>query len=298
MSGRLILVSSFPKSGNTWTRAILEQLRRGPDWEFSINAMPNGFYGFSRRVLFDTLSPVNAADLFIDEIDDRLPIILRELVRLDSYPHIMKVHDDARRTKSGDWLYPPDAVHCVIYLVRHPFDVAVSFANHMGIPLDDAVGLMQDGEIVSHYEDRLSLALPQHVGSWTSNISSWLDPSPYHVALARFEDLHANPIPEFGRLARAAGFDAPHTEITRAVSAAQFDKLRDEETEGGFRERPVTSATFFRAGRPQAWQGILDSRLIDRIVRDHGPTMERLGYLPDGGVAPLPPQSAGPNAGR
>ena len=288
MSGRLVLVSSFPKSGNTWTRAVLEHLRRGPEWQFSINKMPSAFYGFTRRRLFDILSPVNAGDLFIDEIEDRLPIILRELVKLDSYTHIMKVHDDARRTKSGEWLYPADSVHCVIYLVRHPFDVAVSFANHMGISLDDAVGLMQDGDIVSHYDDSLPLALPQHVGSWTSNIASWLGPSPYRVALARYEDLHREPVSEFVRLARAAGFTSPQVEIENAIQATRFDKMRVEEDHSGFRERPSTSPTFFRSGRPQTWKGELDSKLIERIVRDHGPTMERLGYLEDGGAAPMP----------
>jgi hypothetical protein len=288
VTGRLVLVSSFPKSGNTWTRAVLEQLRRGPDWTFSINALPSGFYGFPRRVLFDTLSPVNAADLFMDEIEDRFPEILRQLVRLDSYVHIMKVHDDARRTKLGEWLYPPDAVHSVIYLVRHPFDVAVSFANHMGISVDDAVGLMQDGEIVSHYDDRLPLELPQHVGSWTGNIASWLGSTPYNVTLARYEDLHTDPVSEFARIATGAGFDFPLAEITRAVAATRFDRLREEESSSGFRERPDTSPSFFRAGRPRAWDGQLGRDLLDRIVRDHGPTMEQLGYGPDGSVAPIP----------
>jgi hypothetical protein len=243
-------------------------------------------------LLFDTLSPVNAGDLFVDEIDDMFPEILRLLVRNDSYTHIMKVHDDARRTKSGDWLFPGDAVHGVIYLVRHPFDVAVSFANHMGISLEDAVALMQDGDIVSHFHDRLPLALPQHVGSWTSNISSWLGPTPYNVTLARFEDILNNPAAEFGRLARAVGFDASPDEIARCVAGARFEKMRGEEENSGFRERPPSSEAFFRAGQQRSWEGKLDRELADRIVDNHRSTMDRLGYLPDGGVAPMPVAAA------
>ncbi len=292
MSGRLILVSSYPKSGNTWTRAVLEQLRSGPSWTFSINEMASGFYGFSRRMLFDALSPANAGDLFVDEIENMFPHILRQLVREDSHTHIMKVHDDARRNKNGDWLYAHDAVSSVIHLVRHPFDVAVSFAHHMGISLQDTVGLMGDGEVVSHYDNQLPLALPQHVGSWTSNIASWLGQTPYRVTLARYEDLHAKPIPEFGRLARAAGFTPSDAELAQAVSGTRFERLRQQEEASGFRERPPSSPAFFRAGQPRTWEGKLDQASRDRLVRDHGPLMELLGYLPDGGVIPMPHRQA------
>jgi hypothetical protein len=291
MKGRLVLVSSYPKSGNTWMRAVLEQLRRGPSWTFSINEMPGGFYGFKRRVLFDTLSPVNAADLFVDEIENMLPGVLRRVAQEDEYTHIIKVHDDARRTKSGAWLYPEDAVSSVIYIVRHPFDVAVSFANHMSLSLPDTVALMRDGEVISHADDMLPQSLPQHVGSWTGNAASWLEGTPYRVTLVRYEDLYADPTAEFGRAAKAAGFAASPEELARAVGGSQFERMRDEEAAKGFRERPPTSPTFFRAGRPRTWEGKLDAELRERLVDDHGPMMERLGYLPDGGVVPLARQS-------
>jgi hypothetical protein len=287
MSGRLILVSSYPKSGNTWTRAVLEQLRTGPGWTFSINEMPSGFYGMSRRLLFDALSPVNAGDLFIDEIENMMPHVFRRFVQEDGQIHIMKVHDDARRAKSGDWIYPSDVVHAVLYLVRHPFDVAVSCAHHLGMSLPDTVSLMADGEIVSHFDDKLPVSLPQHVGSWTSNIASWLGPTPYRVVMARYEDMHANPIAEFHRLAAAAGFAPSQDELGRAVASSRFDRMRNEEQTRGFRERPPTSPAFFRVGQPRTWEDKLDPELRDRLVRDHGPMMERLGYLPDGGILPM-----------
>ncbi len=293
MSGRLVLVASYPKSGNTWTRVVLEQLRRGPDMEFSINEMPTGFYGLPRRVLFNSIAPINSGDLFIEEFEDMFPNICRTLVAEDAYTHIMKVHDYARRTISGDWFYPPDAIHAVIYLVRHPFDVAVSFANHMGLGLPDTVKLMQDGEVISHHHDQLPLALPQHVGSWTSNIASWLDAPGYRLTLARYEDMYTDPVSEFRRLAHAAGFTTTDAELERVVGRAHFDRLREEEESSGFRERPRSSSSFFRAGTPRSWEGKLDEALRDRLIRDHSPMMERLGYLPDGGIAPLPRRAFG-----
>lgn len=291
MSGHLILISSYLKSGNTWTRAVFEQLRSGPGWTFSINEMPSGFYGVSRRLLFDMLSPVNAADLFVDEIDTMTPQVLRQFVQESPETHIMKVHDQARRTKTGDWIYPPDAIHVVIYLVRHPFDVAVSCSHHLGMSLPDAVAFMADGTITSRFAKETLLGMHQHVGSWSDNAASWLGQTPYNMALSRYEDVHSDPMNEFTRLARAAGLSSADEDVRRAVAGSSFERMRREEEAKGFRERPPASPSFFRLGRPRTWEGVLDRSLIDRLARDHGPMMERLGYLPNGGILPLPPSA-------
>jgi hypothetical protein len=217
-----------------------------------------------------------------------LPNVLRTLINDDPRTHVLKVHDDAHRTKSGGWMYPEDAVHGVLYIVRHPFDVAVSLADHLALDLEQSVALMRNVDAIRHFYRQLPLSLPQHMGSWTGNIASWLGDTPYHVTPVRYEDIYARPRVEFDRLARAAGFAPSNSELERAVGGAEFDALRSEEATQGFRERPVTSSAFFRAGRPGAWKGRLDRALCDRIVEDHGPMMARLGYLPDGGIAPDP----------
>lgn len=284
MSGRLVLVASYPRSGNTWTRAVLEHLKRGADWKFSINNLPTGFYGFSRRVLFDMVSPISASDLFPDEIDDMLPDLFRAVAEENPGTHIVKVHDEAYRTRSGNWLYPPDAVHTVIYVVRHPFDVAVSFANHMDMSLADAVATMADRNAFSPATYELPMPLPQRIGSWSSNIDSWLGEAPHRVSLVRYEDLHADPVGAFHRLAEMTGFQATHDDIQRAVAGTEFTAMQGEESASGFRQRPRSSAQFFRAGRPRNWEGVLDAALCEQIVSDHGPAMARLGYFPDGSV--------------
>ena len=69
------------------------------------------------------------------------------------------------RVATGEWLYPPEAIHSVIYLVRHPFDVAVSFAPHMNLPLNEAVELMGKGIVNAEATTGLELPLPQYLDS-------------------------------------------------------------------------------------------------------------------------------------
>ncbi len=287
MSAPFILLASYPKSGNTWARIVFERLRRGVD--FPLNKLDGAFHGVLRRALFDVIAPVNAADLLPDEMDMFLPDVLRVIAAESTEPNLMKVHDTARRTLAGDWLFPPEAIGTVIYLVRHPYDVAVSTAHHFGITIERAVKLTQDGLTMRHLYSWLPEPLPEYFGSWSENVLSWIDNPPYRVVVARYEDILLNPVAEFERLVQAAGLSATHEDVVRVVEASRFEELQQEEQRTGFIERPKTSPQFFREGRSGSWQGVLTPELRERLLQDHAVAMERLGYTADGGTVELLP---------
>ena len=291
MSGRFVLVASYPKSGNTWTRIVLQILQRGVDRPFSINDLEAKLNGIVRRIVFDNWLPVNAADLLPGEMEGLLPDLYRRLAPELQEVALVKAHDVAKRNVRGEFIYPPDCMRTVIYLVRHPFDVAVSTAHHLGVSLERAVEILGDDGSMRHPHTSLPQSLPQTFGSWSSNIESWLDNDSYDVTCARYEDVRAEPVPHFRRFADVAGLNVTDTEVAAAVEAARFERLQREEERVGFRERPRSSPKFFREGRSGTWEGILDERLREQIVRDHGRVMERLGYREDGGVGPI--QAAG-----
>lgn len=287
MSGSLVLIASYPKSGNTWTRIVFERIARGPDTR--LNDLTDSFHGIARRMLFDDIAPVNAADLLEDEVSDFLPGVFRRLMLEINGHAFVKVHESAHRTRSDDWLYPPDCVSAVVYLVRHPYDVAVSSSYHFGIPLEAAVEAMSNDRVLVRAFTRLPESLPQYFGSWSENVVSWLDNASYPVTLARYEDLHADPLGQFRRLADAVGLAASKENLAAVVDASRFERLQAEERAEGFRERPPGGeGVFFRQGRTGSWKGVLNQSLRDRIARDHGAIMARLGYGTDGETSALP----------
>jgi len=287
VSNGLVLIASYPKSGNTWTRLVLTRLGGRPEQAFSINRLEGHWQGIARRRLFDDYSPVNAGDLTPAEIELFLPDINRRLAAEVPDPAFVKVHDCARRTEQCGWHYPPDSVRVVIYLTRHPYDVAVSTAHHFGTTPDEAVEIMGDDGVARESSGKLQPSMPQWVGSWSANVISWLD-GPYPLALMRYEDVHADPVSAFQELAAAAGLAVGVDEVRRVVDATRFELLQQEEEKQGFRERPKTSTRFFRAGRPGAWKGMLDDSLQARLAREHGAVMERLGYSDDGEAVAIP----------
>lgn len=289
MTGHLILIASYPKSGNTWVRLFFENLMRGEQAPVSINDIRNGVYGFERRRLFDSLAPVEAADLEPAEIENLLPDLYAALAIEAAGPVFLKVHDRARRTPNGHWLFPPEHVRAVLYLARHPFDVAASWAHHQAIPIGAAVtDLCDENRVIAGVEEGLPLPMAECPGSWGANVESWLGETPYSVTVTRYEDLCDSPLAEFARLSKAAGLVASDEAIERAVEASRFVRLQAEEAERGFRERPLRSKAFFRAGRPKSWRGTLDHELRDRLAVCFGAAMGQLGYRTDGGAEPLP----------
>lgn len=282
MSANFVLVASYPKSGNTWTRIVLEKLYRGADKPLSINDLDAKLHGILRRLAFDSAAPVNAADLLTEEMELFLPEVYRLAAKEIGGLILIKAHDAARRNNAGAWIYPPDCMPTVIYLARHPFDVATSTANHLGVELEQAVEIMADDGADGAPPTRLLEALPQTFGSWSGNVESWIDNHSYRVAIARYEDLCTNSAENFLRLAQVAGLQVSAEDVARAVEDTRFSALQSEEQEHGFRERPDTSSMFFRMGHPGTWRGVLSEALRDQIVRRHGKVMDRLGYGADG----------------
>ncbi len=276
----LIPIVSYPKSGNTWTRLVMESLWQGAP--VAINAMGAAVYGQDRRMLFDALAPVAASELLPHEVAAMLPEVLRHVSREAEGLVFIKSHQMAHgtaRTHSGDGLFPPECVRAVLHIVRHPCDVAPSYAHHLGIGIDEAIARMgQSLATIAWTPRRLDLPLGETCGSWSEHTLGWLDTDAYPVLTLRYEDLLADPLGQFARAAAVAGIAASADALAEAVAAARFDRLRMTEAEAGFRERPRSSPGFFRSGTSGGGQRELSPAQRAVLWRDHAPAMRRVEY--------------------
>jgi len=120
-------------------------------------------------------------------------------------------------------------------------------------------------------------------GSWSQHVWSWTR-SPHHALhVVRYEDMLAEPQKTFAAMAQHLRLASTRRNLARAIERSSFARLKAQEREKGFRERPPhADQDFFREGRAGQWKNVLTSDQIDRIVRDHGEQMMRFGYLPLG----------------
>jgi aryl sulfotransferase len=301
VTSRTVWLASYPRSGSTWTRAVLAALSRAtanrgiegrgaafdPDpcrrhrpssGPLDINALGDGPIASSRATL-DAMIGFASSDLLPADIDSLRPsadaAVNRDLERVT----VRKIHDGLFSGAGGSTIVDSTSTRAAIYLVRDPRDVAVSLAPFLGRPAAWTVQWMADPEAtLGSSATEPSSQVRQRLGSWSRHVDGWTRHNLFPVEVFRYEDLHADPVRQFARLAAVAGLPVGAAEVAAGVAVARFDRLREQEVRHGFRERPSADRRFFRRGIVGSWRDELRADLVSRIERDHSATMARLGY--------------------
>jgi aryl sulfotransferase len=274
---RFAWLASYPRSGNTWLRFLIASLTQGGR-AIDINA-PGLSALTANRSEFDEFFGIDSTLLTDDEINRARPRLFGLIAGRSKEPLILrKVHDRCLRNPDGQRMFPPEVSRGAVYIVRDPRDVAVSYAHFAGVGIDEAIRRMGDPDMAvpTRREHRAPYFL-QLFGTWSQHVRSWLDDAGMPVHLVRYEDLIADAATE---LARVAGFlGLLPGAASEAAAAVRFEALRAQETERGFRELMNRETRFFRQGRAGAWRSVLSAAQADRLWKDHGEVMTRLGYL-------------------
>lgn len=276
MSG-LTLLCSYPKSGNTWLRAVLSEIE-GASLKLH-GGLPFGMPAIRRY--FDEFMGIDSSELTADEIALARAAYCRALAEAADLPRIWKVHDCFHPPRKDiEPPFPPDALSAVVYIVRDPRDVAVSFANHFGKTIDEAIARMADEETrISRSVFALKPQLSQYLSSWSGHVESWLDAPGIKLHLLRYEDMLADPEKTFAAALDFLGIEFTRESLAQALHACRFEVLQASEAEEGFSERPPGVEKFFRRGVAGGWRDTLSENQAAHIVAAHGRVMRRLGYL-------------------
>lgn len=276
---KLVWLSSYPKSGNTWVRLFLAAYTKPERPGVDINNIDMSLHAGNRDMV-DRVIGVQSSDLTAAEIERYRPEVYRQLAAEADEPLFIKVHDRWRQHAEGSAIFPADATLATIYIVRDPRAVAPSYANHYGLSVDAAIERMSDpGNDIHPQTDRLRRQLHQPMGSWSQHVLSWLDQTELPVLLLRYEDMHADPESSFAKIVAASGLTLDSARLSKALAETRFDRLQQQESEAGFKERPRASTRFFRRGEAESWREELTTAQCERIESTHGPVMQRLGYL-------------------
>ena len=287
-STRMIFwIASYPKSGNTWVRILLEALTRLDAAPVSINAIARVRSHASNRVLFDQLVGVKASDLPPDLVERLRPEVYALASQAAAAAEYWKIHDAWRLVAPDVSLIPAHVTRGVLYVVRNPLDVAVSLHEHLSLTQDAAIDFMADPEaMLSGSVRALGYQLPQYLKTWSEHVASWLTTSPLPVHLLRYEDLKSAPLATLRAAADFLGLPTEAAALLAALDAAAFDKLRAQEASEGFSERSRHAPVFFRRGLAGVWREELTLQQVQRVIADHGAMMQSLGYLDSSGGLP------------
>lgn len=278
--GSAIWLASYPKSGNTWMRVFLTNYYRDAQEPADINDLDYSTIA-ADRALFDEETGVEASDLSEAEIARWRPEVLRRFVEAQPGQVFIKIHDAYRPTVDGVPTVLADSTAGVIYMLRNPLSVALSWAHHVGRGADHAIGVLADENFTLSTQDRrLAAHLPQRVLSWSAHVRSWVEHGPQPHCIVRYEDMVRQPVETFSSVIAFLDGRVDAERVRRAVVFSDLKQLQAQEVQHGFKERLArSSAQFFRQGRTDAWRDELTASQIARVIADHGATMRRFGYL-------------------
>lgn len=276
----IIWIASYPKSGNTWTRAFLHNLIKIMEGEtqglISINKMGElTTWEFSAKsyVKFLGKHPKDATHAEIAAARPKVQALIAAEARGLAF---VKTHN-ALVLDHGIPTINFAVTSGAVYVVRNPLDVAISYAHHMNRSIDSTIALMETDDIKTSVKEKV---VHEVYGSWSQHVASWTGKSHRALYVMRYEDMLERPNETFGKLARHLLLTPSAEQLDKAIDLSSFDRLQQQEREEGFKEKPEKADRFFREGRSGQWRGRLSTDQVQKIVKAHAVQMERFGYLP------------------
>lgn len=250
------LIASYPKSGNTYVRIFLAHYLRG---ETDLNKI-----GFP---LFGSVSnfPLGIPD--------------RRLLREFRGTRICKTHEKADSFSSA-------YINSAVYICRDIRDVVPSFARHMAISNDKAINSVSRENILKG-TDKI---YPQEIGSWSSNILSWMAQKSFPVFFIRYETLVSAPEYGFRKMLKFLSLSIDEEKLKSSLQFSAFQNLKEKEQLmldsskqdvkiKAFKEARGSTGKFFNVGKSGSYKEALTSEQIAEIERRHGHVMRLLGYV-------------------
>lgn len=271
---RIIWLTSFPKSGNTWLRILLAHYFMPKEQAVDINSIYRFTTSDMRQDFFDKAA---GGSFVARDLQHWLSVRQKALGLIAvSKPnhHFVKTHSCLGQY--GDHAFiPPGVTAGAIYILRNPFDVALSYARHLSIDVDTAIDRMLDRQNIN----ASMTGIREVIGRWDEHVASWQAVDGLNLAFLRYEDLLDDTFrsmqPVFDYLGQAP--DAG--KLRWAIRKTSFKELQKQEAAHGFRERPKTMTQFFVSGTSGAWRESMTAEQIARLAGAFRPALDR--YYPE-----------------
>lgn len=275
----IVWLASYPKSGNTWFRVFLSNLFSDSSQAVHINNLSLNSIA-SNRSIIDGYLGIHSSELDAEEIDNLRPQVYKMLSEESEGIAYVKTHEAWTLNSTRNPIFPQEITIGVIYIIRNPLDVAISYSFHNNETIDTTISTLNNNALeLCERKDGISTQTPQILSSWSNHVASWTENSKLPVHIIRYEDMLEHPMNVFKGAIDFLNLEYGETDILNAINNSSFDTLKDMEAVEGFRERGINSEAFFREGKSNQWKNELSTTQINEIVKHHKKMMNRFGYL-------------------
>jgi hypothetical protein len=198
------------------------------------------------------------------------PRALRLIAGSKDGHHFVKTHCQVIRVGAVP-LILPEVTAAAVYLMRNPFDVALSYARHLSLDVDVAIKRMADPTATNGNKT----GILEIIGRWDDHIRSWTTAPGLVLHVMRYEDMIADPERAYRGLFAFLKVPVDEAQLARTLAATSFDALSRQEREQGFRERPAGMERFFARGTAGGWREDLTPKQVGRLREAFLPALEK-----------------------
>ena len=266
----IIWIASYPKSGNTWIRLFLKSYFNYKDKDFISESFPIENHFKQLKINY-----VN-----FEEIIKNWET-MQNYINLKSQTNYLKTHNALCTINNYKFTNKNNTIG-VIYIVRDPRDIIVSYAHHLGQSHSEVLRGMLDihnGESGKWEGKEYRRSL---MGRWSDHYNSWKLFKEREVLILKYEDLVQNKEYEFLRilnyLNKINGIKVDKEKLLKSIDETSFDKLSKKEKEYGFNEASE-HGVFFRKGKVGDWKNNLDEKIIKVLEKEFEKEMKELNYI-------------------
>jgi hypothetical protein len=282
-------IASYPKSGNTWLRALISSYYYSNNGVFNqellkkIDQFPTKKYfnsfDFNKKIPTDTCKFWIKAQEKINEKRNELKFF--------------KTHNIFGKINNYDFTNRQNSIGC-LYVVRDPRNVFTSLKNHYQLDDNQAIKWMTNDKNFIYYIQKFEengYSDFQFISSWNIHYQSWKKQNKIPIKFIKYEDLQNQTYYVFKEIIKFINQivnlkEKVNTDkIKTVLKTTTFEKLKQNEINHGFSES-VTSRDdkdkkipFFNLGPKNDWRKIINDDLKAKLENIFEKDLKDLSYL-------------------
>tara|TARA_A100001234_G_scaffold193445_1_gene181200 strand:- start:104 stop:952 length:849 start_codon:yes stop_codon:yes gene_type:complete len=278
-------IASYPKSGNTWLRALLSAYYYSDKGFFKqellkyIGQFPEKTYftsfNYNPKIVVDT---------------SKYWIKAQETINKDKKIKFFKTHNILGSIDNNKFTNTDNSIGA-IYVVRDPRNVITSLQNHYELNENDALEFMlNEKKYIYDYHSKDDYSDFQFISSWEKNYQSWINQKNFSVKIVKYEDLNIKTyeiffeIIEFIENVIGTKKNVDKEKLKNAINSTTFDKMKIIEKNQGFLEAVLSKndpkkIPFFYLGPNNDWRNIFDEKYKIKLKSIFKDNLKELNYL-------------------
>lgn len=275
---KIIWLSSFPKSGNTWMRHLLSNYYFNEEKVFD-------FYKSEKikkfKVQKDFRKKIDKSDI-VKSLNENSQYWIKSQENWKSEGDILFLKNHNANVSFKNNFFTNDEISkAIIYIVRDPRDVVISASYFWKKSIDWVIEKICNDEYFTSINERDDTDF-EFYSTWKINFISWIyakHTEKVPKILIKYEDLLKDTNKEFNKILdfinKLNGEKTNISQLNFSVENSQFKKLSHSESKNNIENEDK----FFRSGKSNQWINNLSQEQLRKIENSFKNEMRFLGYI-------------------